>query len=579
MLIKDGCLIVIVCLLIAMTGCGQEKTAIPFEVVEGKRANAMDTFLTRLHDFGFHGSILVAQDDDILLHKAYGLASRPDDRENTTSTLFSTGSVTKQFTAAAILKLEMDGHLKTTDSITSFFENVPDDKIGITIHHLLTHSSGFPDSFGPDESELNRDKFLEIAMSCGLSYPVGDHYEYSNTGYSLLAAIVEIVSGAEYEAYLQEHFFKPLGMAHTGLKLIETPDPQVSLSHNEEMSYPSPLDRPDDYYNLKGNGGILSTPADMYRWRLSLKNRTILSEAACRKLFTPYIKEYEDGESYYGYGWVVQKTQSGDTLIWHNGGAMPHGWSCAVYYYLQADLECIVFSNAVIEGSLPVDNIALIMARICNDMEYVMPPEVVSIPPDEYKVSAGVYELDNETILVQMIDDRLQLAPMGQNVAMALFPSPYAEMLPKYNDRTTKVVRLIADKKFDEASAYFDEAPGENMWKSMLREWWQAIDERGTFKGVEIQGTVMGGGAHTYCLLEFDKETVNCRFFWMAGKCRGMATSDNPLFKEFLPQSSTVFAGYSVKSGSIIIADFSEEGILTIKDGDRLFTARLGAPR
>jgi CubicO group peptidase (beta-lactamase class C family) len=562
-------------LIVLVTGCGQKQSPIPPEVVSGVTGADMDVFLTRLNTFGFHGSTLVARGDDILIHKAYGLAQVPEGIENGTSTVFSTGSVTKQFTAAAILKLEIDGKLTTSDPITRFFDDVPDEMVEITIHHLLTHSSGLTGEFGPDRERLSRDDFLRRVFNSPLEYAVGDHYEYSNAGYSMLAAIIEVVSGKEYEAFLIEHLFTPAGMFHTGLRQINIPDSLVSHSHNEEMNYPSPLDRPDEYYNLKGNGGIVSTPADMYRWYLVLNNDDILPESARRKLFIPYVKEYEDGDSYYGYGWVVQEYGSGDTLLWHNGGAMPHGWSCAMYNYVQDSLVCIVFSNAPIEGTLPVDDIVSNLSRIVRGKEYVLPPEVASVTEAQFAALEGNYVCDEGNLYVGIDEGAISIAPDGQAMSDALFPSPYAPMLAKYNGKTQDLIKLMAADDFEQAMDYFRAGPGENRWEAMANEWWQEFSDMGKLISVESRGTIMAGEARTYCQLNFEKGTQICRFFWMGGKCGGMMATDKPLARRLLPQSSSQFVGYSLKDGSALTATFSEDNTLTVQAGDRQIVAHL----
>src|SRR5262249_27224274 len=134
--------------------------------------------------------------------------------------LFSIGSITKQFTAAAILKLQMQGKLSVRDPIAKYLPNVPQDKSAITLHHLLTHSAGLESGFGPGDFEaVTRDEIIKRALASKLRSAPGKQYHYSNAGYSLLGAIVEIVSGGGYEAFLHEHLFKPAGMAQTGYRL------------------------------------------------------------------------------------------------------------------------------------------------------------------------------------------------------------------------------------------------------------------------------------------------------------------------------------------------------------------------
>src|SRR5262249_25703156 len=135
-------------------------------------------------------------------------------------TVFSIGSITKQFTAAAILQLEMQGKLNVQDSISKYLPNVPKDKEAITLHHLLTHSAGLESDFGATDYEpVTREPYIRRALAAKLRSVPGQRYHYANSGYSLLAAIVEIVSGQDYEAYLQENLFKPAGMTKTGYRL------------------------------------------------------------------------------------------------------------------------------------------------------------------------------------------------------------------------------------------------------------------------------------------------------------------------------------------------------------------------
>ncbi len=558
----------------AISGCSKTDEDIAGEIVSGQTGAAMDIFLTRLHNFGYHGSVLVARHDSILLHKAYGIASVRDSIPNHTTTLFSTGSVTKQFTAAAIIYLESKGRLRVSDSISRFFADVPEDKKDITIHHLLTHTSGLAPEFGPDEEELSRDEFLKRALSIPLAYPIGDHYEYSNAGYSMLAAIIEIVTGVEYETFLVDNLFHRIGMKSTGLKSIAVPDSMIARSHDAEMNYPSPADRPDHYYNLKGNGGMLSTPADMYRWYRALRSGTLFPREVSKKLFIPAVREYEDGNSYYGYGWVIQEYNSGDTLIWHNGGALPHGWSCAVYHFVQDDLFCVVFSNAPIDGSLPVDDIIDKLSLIALGDEYTLPPEVSKLAPGAIGPIGGTYSLDNGRLSVAVEGDRISVAPDGQDAFDLIFPSPFAPRLFKYNNLTAELVGHIAAGRFAKAAEYYGGMDDPLAWRLMIREWWESFAGLGRYRGIHVYGTMVGGAARTYCRLDFETKSVICRFGWMGGKCGGMMTTEDPAARVLLPQSATRFAGYSLSSADILIAGFRDDELILSVGNDQITAVR-----
>ncbi len=563
-----------VILIFAVSVVSSNEIQIPERVVTGDVGGKMSEFLTRLNAFDFNGSVLVAQKGNIILHDAYGLAQAENGVRNHTSTLFSTGSVTKQFTATAIMKLAMEERLTVNDSLGRFFDNVPEDKAGITIHHLLTHTAGLPPQGGPDNESISRDAFLKKYFEHPLESPPGERYEYSNLGFSIAAAIIEKITGMTYEKYMKEDLFLPAGMKHTGLHLLDVPDTLISHSHNENMDYPSPADRPRDCWNLMGNGGILSTPADMYRWHRAVWDNILLSEEYRDKLFTPYVLEFEDADSYYGYGWVIQQSQRRDSrVIWHNGGAMPHGWSCAVYYYVEDDAFFIIFSNKPIEGILPVDHIAVSLSQILFGEPIIMPPDIADIKIDHPESLEGKYSLGDDILLnVFVRNNALHIVPEGQYTVDALFPSPMAPRLPKYNDKTSKMVTLLSQGDFEKAASYWEIFPGDD-GAAMLEEFWHEFDSLGEFRNMKILGTKMGGSAETYTVLEFENGVDSVCFLWMGGMCVG-ATSNKRLEKILYPQTQNSFAGYSLGMGDIFTAEFSSDNEMTFSAGGRKVQAK-----
>jgi CubicO group peptidase (beta-lactamase class C family) len=311
--------------------------------VSGELGAKLDTQMRQLAEKGFSGVVFVAKDGQIALNKGYGLADRESKTSYTADTVFDIGSITKQFTGAAILKLEMQGKLSTDDKISKYFKNVPPDKTDITLHHLLTHSAGLLDGLGEDYDKLTRDEMIKGALASRLQTAPGEKYAYSNLGYSLLAAIIEIVTKKPYEKYLSDNLFKPAGMNETGYVTPKWRRENLAAGYAKDGSrWGTPLDKTWDadgpYWNLRGNGGILSTAGDLYKWHLALAGEKILSTAAKEKYFAPHIKEQPEGVSFYGYGWVTQKTPWGTKMIWHNGGN-------EVFY---ADFRRFVDENVVV---------------------------------------------------------------------------------------------------------------------------------------------------------------------------------------------------------------------------------------
>jgi CubicO group peptidase (beta-lactamase class C family) len=272
------------------------------------------------------------------------MADREADVPASCDTAYDIQSITKQFTAAAILKLEAMGRLRVTDPISAYLGPVPADKAEITLHHLLTHTAGLTPALGGDYERLSRREMVAGAMESELRSRPGADYRYSNVGYSLLAAIVEQASGMGYEEFLAEHLFAPAGMTETGYVLPNWDPDQVAVEYDARGEPQGrPFDHPwaDDgpYWNLRGNGGLLTTARDMFRWHLALRGDDVLDDRAKSKLFEPYVLEQAGGDTRYGYGWVVQRTPAYGRVVWHDGGNV---WSFSMYTRL-LDEDAMVF--------------------------------------------------------------------------------------------------------------------------------------------------------------------------------------------------------------------------------------------
>ena len=277
---------------------------------------------------GSSGTLVAALDGEMVVCQGWGLADREAEVSADCDTAYDIMSMTKQFTAAAILKLQMQGKLAVTDPISTYVGEVPADKRAITVQQLLTHTSGLVEILGGDYEPLTRAGMVAGAIGSELQSEPGDEHHYSNLGYSLLAAIIEEASGMGYEEYLSEHLFAPAGMTQTGYVLPDWRPDQVAVEYDAEgVPHGRPFEHPwaDDgpYWNLRGNGGLLSTAGDMFRWHRALEGEQVLDEQALEELFEPRVLEEPGGGTYYGYGWVVQDSDDG-RILWHNGG---NGWS------------------------------------------------------------------------------------------------------------------------------------------------------------------------------------------------------------------------------------------------------------
>ncbi len=272
---------------------------------------------------GFAGSVLVARDGEVLHLAGYGLADREAGVAFRPETVSTIGSITKQFTGAAILKLQEQGRLRVDDPVGRFFPEAPTDKAGITIHQLLTHTAGLPPALGSDEEYIDRDSYLEAVWRTELRDPAGERHDYSNTGYSVLAAIVELSSDTSYEGFLRREFFDPLGMSATGYRLADWSEAHLAAGYRDGRRFGRVTDKQTNEdgfsWHLVGNGGIHSTVEDMARWVRALRSGEVLEAESLDALFGEHVDEGY-GDSFYGYGWVTFHLPNGERMIGHNGG-------------------------------------------------------------------------------------------------------------------------------------------------------------------------------------------------------------------------------------------------------------------
>jgi CubicO group peptidase (beta-lactamase class C family) len=232
-------------------------------------ARACDQYLEGLEAKGFAGAVLLRQNGKTLLRKGYGFADRDRRVKTSADMIFDIGSITKSITAVAILKLQADGKLKVSDPITRFLEKVPADKKSITVEHLLRHTASLPDSLGEDEDVVGKEWLVKQALASRLRAQPGKRPLYSNVGYSLLAAIIEKVSGQSYEAYVQKNVLKPAGLAKTGYTAPDWSKQRLVCGFKDGKPWGSVKDyygKDEPSWHLVGNGGMLSCVDDLDAW-------------------------------------------------------------------------------------------------------------------------------------------------------------------------------------------------------------------------------------------------------------------------------------------------------------------------
>ncbi len=551
-------------------------------VIAGKPGAQLDQYMTRLARFGFSGALLVAKDGKVILHKGYGRADFARGIPITSETVFDVASLTKQFTAAAILKLEMQNRLKTGDRISKFLPNVPKDKAGITLHHLLTHTSGLPTDYMLG-TNLSREQFVAGILRAPLAARPGQKYLYSNAGYTLLAAIIENVAGQSYEPFLTEQLFSPAGMSNTGFyhDTCKWPPALVAHGYHESIDHGSPQRRRPDYKYL-GAYCVLASVGDLYKWELALRRNTVLSAAAKRKLFTAHAATGEPGVSY-GYGWKIETTNRRTTLISH-GGVHPDGFNCLYLYYPNEDLVVIAVSNKIFGGFLPMAVLQNELPAMLLGSPSAMPPEFAEIDAGLLQKYAGVYELPSGASFEVMAEHGgLEIAAEGQEAIDMLVSASYRKRHAHadFNVRSAAILDKAGRGDFSPFIEEWQERLAPAKIKTFFRQLWAKMEESyGAFQSFEILGTAPAIWAPmTYVRLNFARASSIHRLQWKPGAFALLPGSLPLLHTLFAPQSATEFAGFHPGIGKLIDASFTLNGYgevsgLTLQNGERTVFAR-----
>ncbi len=288
----------------------------------------------------FSGAVLVATNGEVMLAKGYGLANREHGIANTTNTIFRLASVTKQFTAMCVLILQEEHKLSVTNLICQYVEDCPEAWRAITIHHLLTHTSGihsftdFPDNMRFERLPTTVDATVKRFRDKPLDFAPGTKMRYSNSGYVLLGYIIEKVAGKSYGEFVAEKIFQPLGMNHSGYDHPADILPKRASGYSKlgiiiVNCIPFAMDTPH------AAGALRSTVADMLIWDQALYSERLIPAKCLEAMFT----EYKGG---YCYGWVHGKFGS-RSEFGHGGGIA--GFSTQVIRLPREKVYVVVLSN------------------------------------------------------------------------------------------------------------------------------------------------------------------------------------------------------------------------------------------
>jgi CubicO group peptidase (beta-lactamase class C family) len=340
----------------------------------------------------FMGSVLVARGDRVIFNKSYGWANMEWEVPNTPATKFRIGSLTKQFTAAAILLLEERGKLKIEDPIRKYLPDEPAAWDKVTIYHLLTHTSGIMNHLNlPEATKMvpfpqTPDQLMALVRDKPLDFAPGEKMNYSNSGYNLLGCLIEKVSGQRYQDFIQKNIFTPLGMKDSGydsnsdiiLRRAAGYSPGPGGPVNAEFVHMS---------NTYSAGGLYSTTEDLLRWEQGLFGGKLLSHESLQRMSTPYLNGY-------AFGLGVDAVH-GRKRISHEGGVP--GFNSCLAYYPETKVTVVALSNMFRPEIAP--EIVGLLSALAHGEKIALTSELKAVPLAQRVLEpyVGTYHLGSES--------------------------------------------------------------------------------------------------------------------------------------------------------------------------------------
>lgn len=387
----------------------------------------------------FHGAVLLAKDGEPLVSKGYGFANLEWRIPNTPDTKFRIGSITKQFTSMLVMQLREQGKVRVEDSVCQYVMPCPDAWKPVTIHHLLTHTSGIPSYTGiPAWRETNMvpkttGQMIALFRDLPLQSAPGEKFAYNNSGYFLLGVVTEKITGRKYEEALQEMILTPLGMKDTGYDWPGTILPRRASGYQGRgpgLANAPALDMQQPY----AAGALYSTVADLLAWDQALYTDRLIPAAARQVMWTPF----KDG---YAYGWGIREPSAatfGHAQIAHSGGI--NGFSSMIIRLPAINVTAIVLGNNAASPAAPIarDLLAIYFGAPYN---VPAPKTVVNLDPKVFDQYAGKYELRPDFVMTVWRDGARFLTQATGQDPIEIFPLSETKFFPKVLEAEITFVR------------------------------------------------------------------------------------------------------------------------------------------
>lgn len=592
-------------------------------------AGPVHEYLQRSVRYGLSGAaVLVRGGGEVIGAGGYGLADRDSEDPNTLATLFDVGAISMQFTAAAILRLEMEGRLKVDDPVGRYFDetvvgNIPPESAAITLHQLLSHTSGLRGANLRDLDLTDRDAVVTAILSNPGPFKPGTSFGFTGANYCILAAIVERVSGRDFEDAMRELVFQPAGMTDTTF-YGDWDAAAVAHGHEdlprrggedgeeiEPIGSIGPPNERDFDWSSKGAGGILSSARDLYRWHVALTGDTLLSAEAKKRFFTAVRQNH-------AYGWEVhnlEEDEGGGFLLKCAG--IPVGFEALFARWIGPDgsdrgaLILLLNTRRGMAQRLqpPLQRFVL---GSSGDVAPQPPPlraADVALPAGAIGRAAGIYRLPSGGAIELVVSEgKLIAVPAGQD-ASALLNVPTQHLAPVLGNASARTAQVLGAlvKGDDRSLAFFRDSlhpqVPEGSGDRWIERWAGPSRADNPLTGVEVLGSFVGddGLQSVARLRSRDGEAETVRIFWKQDQVYGIGAYDplegirtdedatrpvNPrlatrspgLAVELVPESETSFAAIDAGKWGVLRMTLQPgpDGVpaaMKIVSGDQTVTA------
>lgn len=493
----------------------------------------LDSYLKCFEQFGFPSTVLIAKGNNIVFENSYGV--KP-------GSAFYIASISKLFTATAIYKLEQEGMLSVNDSLPAFFENVPDDKKGITVKQLLTHTSGLPGTSYDHVTEniFDKDEALTALLNTKLAYAPGTDEEYSGNGYTMLALIIDKVSGKTFEEYIRSSVFNPSGMNATGFS-----GDSLKWAEGEaaDMKYGILYKGSPQYLKLdwagKGAAGMITTAQDLFS----------------------FVKS---GMPVYDFYWSDMKSASGDEMIYSSGDDDAIGHNALLIKYPEKDITVIILTNAGLISDVSVSTIiavkvdeALNGRLITGDINNDKVPGLLS-----ESLTGRYFTQMGDSAVISKTRFRTIVSGTGQELINSISGTNAAV----YNDLSSQTEQIIAALKLNDSLEVSRLITNQKIAKQLFNLWKSLVKKYGEPNEIIVKGTSKvwwhpAAAAATWIEFKFEKDVRLYRLEWGTNgiiKQLGGSAIKNPI---------TGVAGKTAK-GENVILDLGNNTIFRIKKTD-----------